>query len=107
MSVGNSTVGPAVTDVFKAAHVVLFTTVVKTRNIPQTVVFNWFKWMVYGLNAYVSPDVKLVSTRIEKPFRNLGATVLCEGINGIQDAFNIKRSVIRFTPILCSLQHHK
>lgn len=47
--------------------------------------------MGYGLNAYVSADMKLASTIIEKPFGNLGATVLCEGINGIQDAFNIQR----------------
>lgn len=59
--------------------------------------------MGYGLNAYVAPDTKLASTIIEKPFRNLWATVLCEGINGIQDAFNIQRSGIRFMPILCSV----
>lgn len=57
--------------------------------------------------AYVSPDKNLASTIIEKPFRNLGATVLCVGINGIQDAFNIQSSVIRFMPIFCFLQHHK
>lgn len=59
-----------------------------------------------GLNAYVSPDMKLARTIIEKPFRILGATILCDGIKGM-DAFNIQRSVIRFLPILCSLQHHK
>lgn len=63
--------------------------------------------MDYGLNAYLSPDMKLASTIIGKPFRNLGATVVCEGTIAIQDAFNIQRCVIRFMPILCSLQHHK
>lgn len=36
--------------------------------------------MGYGLNACVSPDMKLASTIIEKPFKNLGATVLCDGL---------------------------
>lgn len=71
---------------------------------PEQLSLIGFKWMGYGLNAYVSPDMKQASTLIEKTlFRNLGATVQCERVNGKQDAFIIQRSAITRMPIFCSL----